>query len=79
MIPKYLKLINSCFAYVSVSRASHDAQIYTNDAAALVPGLSHDDTKSSAIEIGNAHDVLQGVEHGAGKQAANDIGAGFSL
>jgi ATP-dependent exoDNAse (exonuclease V) alpha subunit len=73
------ELINSRFAYVSVSRASHDAQIYTNDAAKLVPGLSHDATKTSAVEIGKIHDASQGVEHGAGKQPGNDIGAGFSL
>jgi hypothetical protein len=29
------ELINGRFAYVSVSRASHDAQIYTNSAATL--------------------------------------------
>jgi hypothetical protein len=45
-------LINSRFAYVSVSRASHDAQIYTNNASALVSGLSHDATKTSAVEMG---------------------------
>jgi ATP-dependent exoDNAse (exonuclease V) alpha subunit len=73
------ELINSRFAYVSVSRASHDAQIYTNDAAALVPGLSHDATKTSAVEIGKAHAVPPGVEHGVGKQQANDLAAGFSL
>jgi conjugative relaxase-like TrwC/TraI family protein len=73
------ELINSHFAYVSVSRASQDAQIYTNDAAKLVPGLSHDATKTSAVEIPKAHDISQNVEHGAGKQPAQDIGAGFAL
>ncbi len=46
-------LINSRFAYVSVSRASLDAHVYTNDAALLVPGLSHDATKTSALEMGH--------------------------
>jgi ATP-dependent exoDNAse (exonuclease V) alpha subunit len=73
------ELINTRFAYVSVSRASHDAQIYTNDASALVPGLSHDATKTSAVEIGKAHDLPHGIEHDAGRQRANDIGSGFSL
>ncbi|MGI4831714.1 MAG: hypothetical protein ACRYFU_26560, partial [Janthinobacterium lividum] len=45
------ELINTRFAYVSVSRASHDAQIYTNDAAALGQKLSHDASKSSAIDF----------------------------
>jgi conjugative relaxase-like TrwC/TraI family protein len=45
------ELINTRFAYVAVSRASHDAQIYTNDAAALGQRLSHDVTKSSAVDF----------------------------
>ncbi|MGI4831078.1 MAG: hypothetical protein ACRYFU_23240, partial [Janthinobacterium lividum] len=45
------QLINTRFAYVSVSRASHEAQIYTNDAAALGQKLSHDASKSSAIDF----------------------------
>ena len=44
-------LINSRFAYVSVSRASVDARIYTNHAASLGKDLSHDVSKSAAIEI----------------------------
>ena len=73
------ELINSRFAYVSVSRASHDAQIYTNDAASLVSGLSHDATKTSAVDIGKAHDTPQRFEQSFGRQPANDIAAGFSL
>lgn len=46
------ELINSRFAYVSVSRASDDAQIYTNNAAGLANALSHDSSKTSAVEIG---------------------------
>jgi conjugative relaxase-like TrwC/TraI family protein len=45
------ELINSRFAYVSVSRASHDAQIYTNNAASLAERLSQDVTKASAINL----------------------------
>lgn len=44
--------INSRFAYVSVSRASHDAQIYTNDVAALAESLSRDVTKPFGITFG---------------------------
>jgi conjugative relaxase-like TrwC/TraI family protein len=73
------ELINTRFGYVSVSRASLDAQIYTNDAASLVPGLSNDATKTSAVEIGNAHDMPQTIEHSIGRQPANDLGAGLSL
>jgi len=48
------ELINSRFAYVSVSRASHDAQIFTNDAASLTGKLSQDVSKSAAISFCNA-------------------------
>jgi len=47
------ELINNRFAYVSVSRASHDAQIYTNDAAKLAMRLSHDVSKASAVSFNN--------------------------
>ncbi len=46
------ELINTRFAYVSVSRASQDAQIYTNDAEQLGRKLSHDVSKTSAVEFG---------------------------
>jgi ATP-dependent exoDNAse (exonuclease V) alpha subunit len=46
------ELINGRFAYVSVSRASRDAQIFTNDAANLAERLSKDISKTSAIEFG---------------------------
>ncbi|CAN5456886.1 MobF family relaxase [soil metagenome] len=48
------ELINQRFAYVSVSRASHDAQIYTNNAASLAESLGHDVSKASAIDFGKA-------------------------
>jgi ATP-dependent exoDNAse (exonuclease V) alpha subunit len=44
------ELINSRFAYVSVSRGSHDAQIFTNEASTLAVNLSRDVSKTSALE-----------------------------
>jgi ATP-dependent exoDNAse (exonuclease V) alpha subunit len=44
-------LINSRFAYVSVSRARNDAQIYTNDGNSLEARLGNDISKTSAIEF----------------------------
>ena len=41
-------LINTRLAYVSISRASHDAHIFTNDARGLAEALSRDVTKASA-------------------------------
>jgi conjugative relaxase-like TrwC/TraI family protein len=48
------ELLSNRFAYVSVSRASHDAQIYTNNAASLAANLSHEVSKASAVTFGNA-------------------------
>jgi hypothetical protein len=45
------ELINTRFAYVSISRASQDARVYTNDAATLGERLSTDVTKTSAIDL----------------------------
>jgi conjugative relaxase-like TrwC/TraI family protein len=45
------ELINTRFAYVSASRASHDAQVYTNDATSLASALSHVTQKASAVQI----------------------------
>lgn len=45
------ELITDRFAYVSVSRASQDVQIFTNDSASLTTGLSHSISKTSALEI----------------------------
>lgn len=57
------ELMSSRFAYVSVSRASHDAQIYTNDAASLAGKLSQDVSKSAAVSFGNAqsNSMAQGL------------------
>ena len=45
----HAELINTRFAYVSISRASQDARIYTNDAAQLGERLATNVSKSSAI------------------------------
>jgi hypothetical protein len=45
---------NTRFAYVSISRASQDARIYTNDAGHLGERLSTDVTKTSAIDLQKA-------------------------
>jgi hypothetical protein len=44
------KLVNRRFAYVAVSRARYDAQIYTNDRANLAQGLGRDVSHRSAME-----------------------------
>jgi ATP-dependent exoDNAse (exonuclease V) alpha subunit len=47
-------LLNSRFGYVSISRASLDAKIYTNDAADLGQRLSGEVSKSSAVEFSHS-------------------------
>jgi hypothetical protein len=44
-------LVNNRFAYVSVSRAQHDAHIYTNDAGKLSRSLSRETSQRTATEV----------------------------
>jgi len=53
------ELINTRFAYVSVSRASEDARIYTNDATTLAERLSTDISKPSAVEVARSNSETQ--------------------
>lgn len=54
-------LLNSRFGYVAVSRASHDATVFTNDTSRLAHQLSTEVSKSSALEIDQDHAMGQGV------------------
>ncbi len=54
-------LLNSRFAYVSISRASHGAMVFTNDMATLSPQLSADASKTSALEINQAGSIGQSL------------------
>lgn len=56
-------LINTRFAYVSVSRASLDAQLYTNDAEALGQRLSREVSKTSAIDFTNERQEHRKEQH----------------
>src|SRR5580700_307563 len=44
-------LVNERFAYVSVSRAQHDAHIYTNDGSELSRTLSRESSQRTATEV----------------------------
>jgi hypothetical protein len=44
-----------------VSRASHEATLFTDDITKLNPKLSTDVSKSSAIEISRTASVVQGI------------------
>jgi len=54
-------LLNSRFGYVSISRASHEATLFTDDVAKLAPQLGADTSKTSALEITQASSVAQGI------------------
>jgi conjugative relaxase-like TrwC/TraI family protein len=75
------ELISSRFAYVSVSRASHDAQIFTNNAAALGETLSRDVSKTSAIEFGfqKSPFASTGPAHGTPSTKAPGIGLALMM
>jgi ATP-dependent exoDNAse (exonuclease V) alpha subunit len=44
-------LVNNRFAYVSVSRAQHDARIYTDDGRKLSRSLSRESSRRTATEV----------------------------
>ena len=54
-------LLNSRFGYVSISRASHEATIYTDDMNKLSPQLSTEVSKTSALETNQAPSIGQGI------------------
>ena len=58
-------LLNSRFAYVSISRASQEATVFTDDMGKLGPQLGGEVSKTSALEIRHASPPL-GQELGVG-------------
>ena len=55
---------NSRFGYVSISRASHEATLFTDDMNKLSPQLSADASKTSALEINYSPPVSQEIGMG---------------
>ena len=55
-------LLNSRFGYVSISRASHEATIFTNDSSKLGQQLGTEITKTAALESNQAVSIGQGLE-----------------
>jgi ATP-dependent exoDNAse (exonuclease V) alpha subunit len=54
-------LLNSRFGYVSISRASHEATLFTDDLTKLSPQLSAEVSKSSALEINLTPSTFAGI------------------
>lgn len=75
------ELMNSRFAYVSVSRASHDARIYTNNAANLAESIGRDVSKTSAIDsiINTLSRTIPDVGHTIAPKPETGHGLGLSL
>jgi hypothetical protein len=63
-------LLNSRMAYVSVSRAQYDVQMFTNDKEGLSEVLSRDITKATALSI----DETRQISHSLGNAMAEKIG-----
>jgi ATP-dependent exoDNAse (exonuclease V) alpha subunit len=55
-------LLNSRFGYVSISRASHEATLFTDDVAKLRLQLGAEVSKTSALEVNQASSAAQGME-----------------
>ena len=54
-------LLNSRFGYVSISRASQEVTVFTNDVSALGQKLGAEVSKTSALEMDEAANVVQRV------------------
>jgi ATP-dependent exoDNAse (exonuclease V) alpha subunit len=54
-------LLNSRFGYVSISRASNEAILFTDDLTKLSPQLSADVCKTSALETDQCQSIGQGI------------------
>jgi hypothetical protein len=54
-------LLNSRFGYVSISRASHEVTIFTDDFSKLNPQLNADVSKTSAIDVNQTASFFQGI------------------
>lgn len=64
------KLINSRLAYVAISRARYDAQIYTNDAANLGIVLSREVSHAAAVEDWK-HEAAASLENRSGEEKSH--------
>ncbi|MGA7521965.1 MAG: MobF family relaxase [Acidobacteriaceae bacterium] len=72
-------LINARFAYVSLSRASHDAQVFANDASNLAERLSAKISKTSALGFGNVNSPVPTLTTGQSQVVARTTGVGLGL
>jgi ATP-dependent exoDNAse (exonuclease V) alpha subunit len=76
-------LVNNRFAYVSVSRAQHDAHIYTNDGCTLSRSLSRESTQRTAADVRQQatppkteQESVRGLRHSE-EEASHGLGVGL--
>ena len=69
------QLVNSRLAYVAVSRARYDAQIYTNDGGSLGHAPSREVSHAAALEDWK-HDASTSNETGPGDHSSEGKGQG---
>jgi ATP-dependent exoDNAse (exonuclease V) alpha subunit len=77
-------LVNNRFAYVSVSRAQHDAHIYTNDGSKLSQSLSRERLQRTATEVQQepaapkAEPISQQVGRPPKEEQGHNLGIGLA-
>jgi len=74
-------LVNSRFAYVSVSRAQHDARIYTNDGSKLSRSLSRESSQRTATEVEQqpAASTAESINPRGGRPAEEEQGHSLGI
>jgi conjugative relaxase-like TrwC/TraI family protein len=72
-------LLNSRLAYVAVSRARHDAQIFTNDAESLGMKLDRDHSHSAAVEETAAAAAGMGQSQAGAAQVPEEVGQALAM
>ena len=74
-------LLNSRMAYVTLSRGSHDAQLFTNDREKLPTALTHDVSKQTAqgLEVNTEQTVAPQQEISPSRQQEQSMGIGLGI
>lgn len=74
-------LLNKRMAYVSVSRAAHDAQLFTNDRAKLPRALGHDISKQTAnsSQVSSEPTIAPQQESSQAREHEHGLGLGISF
>jgi conjugative relaxase-like TrwC/TraI family protein len=74
-------LLNSRFGYVSVSRASHEATLFTDNLSKLAPQLGNEISKTSALRLSNTREIpaQHGFEQRSHSRETPDVNTGLAL